>query len=138
MSAPIPDGHKDAASGLDTAGYNDLQIFTSLRYDTILLKSEENSRPDLNFITPSPFYMLAYHRDRLVEAAQHFEFPEVEKRLQDGKRLHNTLRAGAEGFIAPHGDWPKHDVALKVCSSRLCLHAYSSCTEMCHSDQNLF
>ena len=70
------------------ASENEFQLFTSLRYDPLLLESQENSRPILNFVAPSPFYMLAYHRDRMVEAAQHFGFDAVEKRLQDGKALH--------------------------------------------------
>ncbi|EUC43018.1 hypothetical protein COCMIDRAFT_101933 [Bipolaris oryzae ATCC 44560] len=77
---------------------NEFQLFTSLRYDPLLLKSEENSRSILNFVAPSPFYMLAYHRDRMVEAAQHFDFDEVQKRLGDGKALHEELlkRTNAE------------------------------------------
>jgi 4-amino-4-deoxychorismate lyase len=67
------------------------QLFTSMRYDTILLKSSDNSRPDLNFVTPSPFYMLAYHRDRMVEAAQHFDFDAVTAALSDGPALHKEL-----------------------------------------------
>ncbi|KAG9204441.1 hypothetical protein G6514_000898 [Epicoccum nigrum] len=67
------------------------QLFTSMRYDTILLNSSENSRPDLNFVTPSPFYMLAYHRDRMVEAAQHFDFDAVTAALSDGPALHKEL-----------------------------------------------
>lgn len=67
------------------------QLFTSLRYDPLLLTSTENSRPDLNFISPSPFYMLAYHRNRMLEAAQHFDFHAVAKRLEDGIALHEEL-----------------------------------------------
>jgi 4-amino-4-deoxychorismate lyase len=67
------------------------QLFTSLRYDTLLLESQENSRPDLNFVTPSPFYMLAYHRGRMVEAAQHFDFHAVANYLTDGSALHEGL-----------------------------------------------
>jgi 4-amino-4-deoxychorismate lyase len=67
------------------------QLFTSLRYDPVLLESEENSRADLNFIAPSPFYMLAYHRGRMVEAAQHFDFHAVEELLRDGNALHHEL-----------------------------------------------
>ncbi|KAF2704716.1 hypothetical protein K504DRAFT_449245 [Pleomassaria siparia CBS 279.74] len=66
-------------------------LFTSLRYDPLLLTSSENSLPSLNFVTPSPFYMLVYHRDRMLEAAQHFDFHEVAKTLADGKALHETL-----------------------------------------------
>jgi len=69
----------------------DFHLFTSLRYDSLLLACPSNSQPTLNFISPSPFYMLVYHRDRMLEAAQHFDFHEVEKRLDDGKALHRTL-----------------------------------------------
>ncbi|KAF2133685.1 hypothetical protein P153DRAFT_419595 [Dothidotthia symphoricarpi CBS 119687] len=72
------------------------QLFTSLRYDPLLLISAENSLPTLNFIAPSPFYMLAYHRDRMLEAAQHFDFFAVASRLSDGVRLHNELLAEVE------------------------------------------
>ncbi|KAF2832431.1 hypothetical protein CC86DRAFT_451944 [Ophiobolus disseminans] len=67
------------------------QLFTSVRYDPLLLTSLENSRPDLNFIAPSPFYMLTYHRVRMLEAAQHFDFEAVAKRLEDGEALHKEL-----------------------------------------------
>jgi hypothetical protein len=70
------------------------QLFTSIRYDPLLLSSPENSRPELNFLTPSPFYMLAYHRDRMVEAAQHFDFDLVTARLADGVALHRELMSG--------------------------------------------
>lgn len=82
---------------------NDFQLFTSLRYDPLLLTSEENSRYDLSIVTPSPFYMLAYHRDRMIEAAQHFEFSEVEKRLEDGKLLHQDLSKQVENHVAKSG-----------------------------------
>jgi 4-amino-4-deoxychorismate lyase len=89
---------------------NDFQLFTSLRYDTLLLKSDENSKSDLNFVTPSPFYMLAYHRDRMVEAAQHFDFHEVEKRLLDGSALHKELQSKVDDWLEKNGQ----DVPLKV------------------------
>lgn len=86
------------------------QLFTSIRYDPLLLTSDENSRQYLNFITPSPFYMLAYHRDRMVEAAQHFDFHQVEKRLQDGKALHEDLLKEVNTWSKKGGQ----DEALKV------------------------
>lgn len=89
---------------------NEFQLFTSLRYDPLLLESQENSRPVLNFLTPSPFYMLAYHRDRMVEAAQHFDFDEVEKRLQDGITLHEELLRRTKAEIEKTGN----DRAMKV------------------------
>ncbi|KAI4701039.1 hypothetical protein J4E89_010875 [Alternaria sp. Ai002NY15] len=92
------------------ASEDEFQLFTSLRYDPLLLKSEENSRAILNFVTPSPFYMLAYHRDRMVEAAQHFDFFEVEKRLKDGKALHEELLKRVQDEIKKTGK----DEAMKL------------------------
>ncbi|KAF2647513.1 hypothetical protein K491DRAFT_685457 [Lophiostoma macrostomum CBS 122681] len=66
-------------------------IISAIRYDPLLLSSSENSKPTLNFVAPSPFYMLVYHRDRLVEAAQHFEIPSVVSQVADGAALHSIL-----------------------------------------------
>lgn len=90
--------------------HQDFHIFTSLRYDPLLLTSAENSRPELNFVAPSPFYMLVYHRDRLVEAAQHFEFLNVENMLSDGRKLHETLLQKVKEYIDNGGK----DEPLKV------------------------
>ncbi|KAE8838292.1 hypothetical protein PTNB73_03692 [Pyrenophora teres f. teres] len=92
------------------ASENEFQLFTSLRYDPLLLTSDENSRPVLNFVSPSPFYMLAYHRDRMVEAAQHFDFLEVEKKLQDGQALHAQLLKWTQDHIQKLGK----DEAMKL------------------------
>jgi 4-amino-4-deoxychorismate lyase len=86
------------------------QLFTSLRYDPLLLESQENSRPDLNFVSPSPFYMLAYHRGRMVEAAQHFDFYAVEERLRDGNVLHEELLKR----VKEHVTKDSKDVPLKL------------------------
>ncbi|CAD6444352.1 e7948746-6a94-4d45-8773-0ee44f9a9d14-CDS [Sclerotinia trifoliorum] len=52
------------------------QLFTSLRYDPILLQSPLNIQSwPLPSPTPCPFYMLPYHRDRLQQAATHFSWP---------------------------------------------------------------
>ncbi|KAF1836520.1 hypothetical protein BDW02DRAFT_587331 [Decorospora gaudefroyi] len=92
------------------ASENGFQLFTSLRYDPLLLESEENSRPNLNFVVPSPFYMLAYHRDRMVEAAQYFDFFEVEKKLKNGKLLHEELAKQVKDHIGKEGK----DQAMKL------------------------
>ncbi|KAF1931187.1 uncharacterized protein M421DRAFT_57024 [Didymella exigua CBS 183.55] len=87
------------------------QLFTSIRYDHLLLTSKENSRPELNFITPSPFYMLTYHRDRMVEAAQHFDFSPVVAFLADGTALHRNLQQRVTEWRAKE---EKQDGPLKV------------------------
>ncbi|EDO02966.1 hypothetical protein SS1G_05443 [Sclerotinia sclerotiorum 1980 UF-70] len=52
------------------------QLFTSLRYDPILLQSPLNIESwPLPSPAPCPFYMLPYHRDRLQQAATHFSWP---------------------------------------------------------------
>ncbi|KAJ4299384.1 Aminodeoxychorismate lyase [Kalmusia sp. IMI 367209] len=78
-------------------------LFTSLRYDPLLLTSAENSLPILNYISPSPFYMLVYHRDRMLEAAQHFDFHGVAEKLEDGKALHGELLKNVEEYIKQGG-----------------------------------
>lgn len=89
------------------------QLFTSIRYDALLLESEENSRPDLNFITPSPFYMLAYHRGRMVEAAQHFDFKAVDAYLEDGKALHSELLSRVKQWQQDTGN-PDGPLKLRI------------------------
>jgi 4-amino-4-deoxychorismate lyase len=85
-------------------------LFTSLRYDPLLLTSDENSQAWLNFTSPSPFYMLLYHRDRMLEAAQHFDFHAVAKKLEDGTALHEELLEKVEEYIRGGGK----DEPLKV------------------------
>jgi 4-amino-4-deoxychorismate lyase len=94
----------------------EFQLFTSLRYDPLLLSSAENSEPWLNFTAPSPFYMLVYHRDRMVEAAQHFDFAQVVAKLEDGKTLHESLLSHVREYVAKGGQ----NEALKVGHCYLC------------------
>jgi 4-amino-4-deoxychorismate lyase len=85
-------------------------LFTSLRYDPLLLTCSENSQAWLNFLSPSPFYMLSYHRDRMLEAAQHFDFHAVATKLEDGRALHDELAKRVEGYVTGGGK----DGPLKV------------------------
>lgn len=48
---------------------DDIEIFTSVRYDPILRNSSENSK----YSTPgSALYIVRLHRDRMLQAARHF------------------------------------------------------------------
>ncbi|KAF1811864.1 hypothetical protein P152DRAFT_379133, partial [Eremomyces bilateralis CBS 781.70] len=67
------------------------EVFTSLRYDPALLTCEENGHKDVSFGTPTPFYMIRLHRDRMFEAVLHFEFGAAVGLLADGERLEETL-----------------------------------------------
>lgn len=50
------------------------QLFTSLRFDPTLLQLGEDQPDGLgwNSTKPSPYYMLDYHRDRMLKAASHW------------------------------------------------------------------
>lgn len=62
-------------------------IFTTLRYDPQLMGCGASETPDdrqcreqntiLNNGRPSPFYLLPYHRDRLLKAAKHFQWEDA-------------------------------------------------------------
>ncbi|KAF2021716.1 hypothetical protein BU24DRAFT_26060 [Aaosphaeria arxii CBS 175.79] len=88
------------------------RIISTIRYDSLLLQSEENS--SLSFTSPSPIYMLVYHRDRLMEAAQHFEFPAVVERLQDGKSFHEDLSKAVQDWKSHSKQGGEQDSPLKL------------------------
>lgn len=70
------------------------QLFSSLRYDPLLLQNEDNTMLSNQRGNPSPFYMLRYHRDRLLKAARYFQWKEISSRLEgeDGlKRFEQDL-----------------------------------------------
>lgn len=96
----------------ETPGNASFQLFTSLRYDPILLHSKENSTEMVSFTIPSPFYMLVYHRDRMLEAARHFEWNPVIQKLQDGKALEAALLAEVENRQRAKGG---ERTPLRVC-----------------------
>jgi 4-amino-4-deoxychorismate lyase len=66
----------------------DFQIFSSLRFDTSLLQSSANTALS-NFACP--FYMLPYHRDRMLEAATHFQWQEAIQRISGPQGLQHLL-----------------------------------------------
>ncbi|PQE04816.1 aminodeoxychorismate lyase protein [Rutstroemia sp. NJR-2017a BBW] len=71
----------------------DFQLFTSLRYDPILLQSPINTQSwPLPSPSPSPFYMLPYHRDRLLQAATHFNWPSAISSISGPSGFENLLQ----------------------------------------------
>ncbi|KAK3685883.1 putative 4-amino-4-deoxychorismate protein [Podospora appendiculata] len=60
-----------------------LSIFSTLRYDLQLLQvpSRSMGHAGWNHKTASPFYMLNYHRDRILNAAVHFGWDRVVESL---------------------------------------------------------
>ena len=69
----------------------EFELTTSLRYDPELLTVPGNT-------PPSPFLLLPYHLDRLVQAASHFEWPAAVNALS-GDGAADFLRGVCEGCI---------------------------------------
>lgn len=66
----------------------DFQLFSSLRYDPMLTSLPINTEYwDNDSKSGSPFYMLPLHRDRLLQAAEHFGWSNAVSQV-----------AGADGF----------------------------------------
>lgn len=64
-----------------------LKLISSLRYDTSLLSINDNGKLSGPDGAPSAFYMLRYHRDRLLDAARHFRWECVVARLEGADAL---------------------------------------------------
>lgn len=60
------------------------QLFTSLRYDRSLLSLRDIHPLDIgwNGEKPSPFYILDYHRDRMLKAASHWGWTQAIETIQ--------------------------------------------------------
>jgi 4-amino-4-deoxychorismate lyase len=74
----------------------DGEIFTSLRYDEQCAEAEPEN---------GPFYMLNYHRDRLVEAATHFSFQGALDRYEGDEGL-QWLKENLSKAVA---DWKRNN-----------------------------
>jgi 4-amino-4-deoxychorismate lyase len=88
------------AQSLSTESF---ELFTSLRYDPILIDCPQNDSELLSFSPKSPLYMLIYHRDRMLEAARHFAWQAVVENLLDGKSLEKALLSEIEKYQSRNG-----------------------------------
>ena len=90
---------------------NNFDVISTIRYDAILLSSEENIRINLhvkrNYVKyPTHFYMLSYHQERMVASARAFGWKtsEIEGPAAYGKLLHllfSHLKEKFGGQISP-------------------------------------
>lgn len=86
---------------------NDFQLFSSLRYDPLLLQVPARglSHAGWNWTNPSPLYMLDYHRDRMLRAATHWGWDAAVKVLSGEAGLarlaDSILRSVGEGQPSP-------------------------------------
>lgn len=86
---------------------DEFKLFTTLRYDPALLAVPEQGFTNLGWNQrPSPFYILDYHRDRMLQAATHWRWEAAGKLIsgEEGlRRLEEYLDAAAHSFNnAPH------------------------------------
>ncbi|KAI1389748.1 aminotransferase [Hypoxylon trugodes] len=86
---------------------NDFQIFTSIRYDPSLLKVPELGFNNVGWNqNPSPFYMLDFHRDRMLRAAVYWDWNAAIATLSGEKGIENLqsfLKTNAAGLgSGPH------------------------------------
>lgn len=95
---------------------DNFSLFTSLRYDIGLLEvpSKDIDYAGWNTANSSPFYMLDYHRDRMLRAATHWQWDKAVQVLSGQKGLEALTRA-AEEFIGPS---EKAALRFKVIVSR--------------------
>jgi 4-amino-4-deoxychorismate lyase len=87
-------------------------LVTTIRYDPLLLKVFNNStygHAGWNFFVRSPFYMLDFHRDRILHAAQYFQWDELVKTISGdsglvrfGNSLEQLARKAQTGKPPPY------------------------------------
>jgi len=80
----------------------DFQLFSSLRFDPILRQCQANT--DIGN-EESPFYMLPYHRDRMLQAAEHFQWPKAISRISGPEGV-KYLRKAIESAIDVNSSTP--------------------------------
>jgi 4-amino-4-deoxychorismate lyase len=86
---------------------DDFQIFSSLRYDPVLLEvpARNISHAGWNRAHTSPLYMLDYHRDRMLKAASHWGWDAaIEVLAGDSglKRLAESIMDHIDDKSVPH------------------------------------
>ncbi|KAI1778354.1 aminotransferase [Hypoxylon cercidicola] len=104
------------------------QIFTSIRYDPALLKA-----PDLGFTNtgwnqePSPFYMLDFHRDRMLRAAIYWKWEAAIAAVSGEEGLSN-LKRFLQNITSQIGGGP-HRVMITLAQDGSLGHQLSSLPE---------
>lgn len=94
----------------------DFRLFTSVRYDVALNDVPKSSldHAGWNYQYESPFYMLDFHRDRMLRAALHWQWKPAVDVLSGDKALQD-LATAAESFIGSSQTTP---LRFKILLSR--------------------
>ncbi|KAH8685889.1 aminotransferase [Tricladium varicosporioides] len=79
----------------------DFQLFSSLRYDPLLCTLPINTETwESDIKAPSPFYMLPYHRDRMLQAAEHFGWTTAADKIRGPEGFKHLLEKLNEAIDA--------------------------------------
>ncbi|KAI9719028.1 MAG: hypothetical protein M1812_003657 [Candelaria pacifica] len=92
------------------------ELLSSLRYDPLLLSCPDNNSIYRKDSTPTPLYMLQFHKDRIFAAAQHFRWHEAISKLNGVEGL-NTLEQTLSAAVSQQSD-PDTPIKLRVLLSR--------------------
>jgi hypothetical protein len=77
----------------------DFQLFSSLRYDPLLTSIPINIEAwDSDIKAPSPFYMLSHHRDRILQAAEHFGWTRAAEAIRGPEGFSHLLKKLTEAI----------------------------------------
>jgi len=77
----------------------DFQLFSSLRYDPLLTPLSINTEAwDGEIKHFSPFYMLPYHRDRMLQAAEHFGWSKAADAIRGPEGFTHLLKKLTEAI----------------------------------------
>lgn len=101
----------------------EFQLFTSLRFDWRIKPVREIHPWDLgwNSETPSPLYMLTYHRDRMLKAATHWEWTEAIQAIEGKKglgRLDDFVNSTLKESLGEHWGPDCEPMRVKVLLSK--------------------
>jgi 4-amino-4-deoxychorismate lyase len=109
-------------SDLAGAACSPFQIISSLRFEPNLVPPSEDSYPEPR---DSPYYLLRYHRDRLLNAAIHFKWPAAIGFLQrDLAQFTHTLDTFIPDRTKP---WRLRVVVDNTGSCNVDVHAATPC-----------
>jgi hypothetical protein len=80
----------------------DFQLFSSLRFDPLLFtlpaNTESWNHASSEATVPSPFYMLPFHRDRLLQAAEHFGWTTAADTIRDPAGFQRFLQKATQAI----------------------------------------
>lgn len=96
------------ARNMATAGGSVLQLYSSVRYDAALRDAAGNAalaHAGWNHTQPSPYYMLDFHRDRLLRAATYWGWEAAVSAVAGEaglQRLENVLDGAVAAGVGPN------------------------------------